>query len=281
MRALVATLCLAAAPALADVAGPEAVFDGGWDCRTQENGIPGWLDCLRDKGASEAAVAFAARIVMPRPPEGEGYGLPGVLVAFTEQGAVDTGNVVFPELANSNEKMLFLNGDPAILHPYDILADTQPEDAASAAIRAAYPDVMSMGQSGIGPHRRLPDGTQRFVVTDLLVDGCRACDILGIIVAQIDFQGGRVAGSRMLGWMADDPIATDMRDRLIAGDTATWQLGLNLAGYGAGAMDGKMGPATRAALAAFRADHCTPAEGEAEADALIAAAEGAPAPCAP
>jgi hypothetical protein len=281
MRKMAAMLCVLAAPALADVAGPEAVFDGGWDCRANDLGIPGWLDCLRDKGAPEAAVAFAARIVTPRPPEGTGYGLPGVLVAFTERGAVDTGNVVFPELANSNEKMLFLNGDPAIQHPYDILADTRPDDEASAAILATYPDVLSMGQTAIGTHRSLPDGTQRFVVTDLLVDGCRACDIVGLIVAEIDFQGGRVAGSRVLGWMADDPLANDMRDRLVAGDIAAWQLGLNLAGYGAGAMDGRMGPSTLAALSSFRADQCAPALGAVEADALIAAMEGAPAPCAP
>ena len=48
MRVMAAMLCVLAAPALADVAGPEAVFDGGWDCRANDLGIPGWLNCLRD-----------------------------------------------------------------------------------------------------------------------------------------------------------------------------------------------------------------------------------------
>ncbi len=281
MRGPAAVLCLAAAPVLADVAGPEAVFDGGWECRAYELGIPGWLDCLRDTGASEAAVAFAAEVATPRPPEGAGYDLPGVLVDFTEYGEVDAGTVVFPDLANSNVNMLFLNGDPAILHPYDILTDTKPDDAASRAIRAEYPDVLYTGQTVIGPHRRLSDGTQRFVVMDLLMDGCRACENVGIMVAEIDFREGRVAGSQVLGWIESDAVPNNTRDRLLDWDRATLQLALNLAGYGAGAMDGRMTRATRAALAAFRADHCDPAEGPAESEALYAAMLGATAPCAP
>lgn len=284
MRGVLLALCATATPALADVAGPDAVFDGGWDCRPYALGIPGWLDCLAAEGASDAAVAFAARLAAPLPPDGDGYDLPGVLTAFTETGEVDVGTVVFPDLANSNEQMLFLNGEPAILHPYDVVGGVAPDDPTSRAMRTRHPELFAMGQAVIGAHRRLPDGTQRFVIWDVLVDGCRACEVLGLAVAEVDFADGRLAGSRVLGWVPEDPDEDTLRPRLLAGDVAVLQLQLNLAGYGAGPMDGRAGEETSAAWAAFLADHCLPsaaAPDPASADALVAAADGAPAPCAP
>jgi hypothetical protein len=286
VKAALTALCIVTAPAVwaADLVGPGAVFDGGWDCRPHALGVPGWLDCLAAAGASPEAVAFAAHLASPEPPEGAGEGLPGILVDFRETGTVDVGTVVFPDLANSNEQMFFLNGDPPVLHPYAVLGAAQPDDAASQALLRPHTQAMMRGPAGIGAHRVLPDGMQRFVVRDDLVDGCRACEPLGVSVALVEFRDGVASGSRVLGYAGLEVEDADPVAAIAGGDTRVLQFRLNLAGYAAGAMDGRAGPQTRAALAEFRADHCPSATGPVgapEAAVLVAIADRTPTPPCP
>lgn len=286
MIRVAALALLAATPAVAaDVAGPEAVIAEGWDCSPFPGGVPEWLACLTGKGASVEGLDFAARMARPRPPGGDGYDLPGILTDFAERGVVDAGTVFFPGLANTNDQMLFLNGAFGIAHPYDLFDAAAPGDPATRRLAARYPQAFPGGRVVIGAHRVLPDGTQRFVVTDVLHDGCRACEIVGLSIAHLEFRDGVPFVTRALGWtdLALDPGSEAAAVRIAKGDTGVMQLYLNLAGFAAGTMDGKAGPATAAALAEFRTATCPVASGPvtpAEAARLVALADGTPSsPC--
>jgi hypothetical protein len=283
---LIAALVPVTPGAAADVAGPGAVIAEGWDCSPFPDGVPGWLACLQGKGASPDGLAFAERMARPRPPAGDGYDLPGILTDLAELGAVDAGTVFFPGLANTNDQMLFLNGAFGILHPGELTDFAPPGDRASQSLAARYPQAFPGGRSVIGTHRVLADGAQRFVVSDVLNDGCRACEIVGLAIAEVEFRDGVHVATRTLGWadIALDPGGDETVARIAGGDVGPLQLYLNLAGFAAGPMDGAAGPATSAALAAFRATACPGAAGPvsaAEAAVLVALADGTPPPACP
>ncbi|MCU0909742.1 MAG: hypothetical protein MUF73_20555 [Rhodobacteraceae bacterium] len=276
------TLAVAGPLAAADVAGPETVIAEGWDCSARD-GVPAWLMCLTGKGASPAGLAFAKRMARPRPPDGDGYDLPGILTDFAERGAVDAGTVFFPGLANTNDQMLFLNGRVGVAHPFELFGADTPVDPATQALLARWPQAMLGGRVMIGAHRVLPDGTQRFVVTDIVQDGCRACEIVGLSVTHMEFRDGAPYVARALGWadIALDPGGDATVARIAGGDAGSLQLYLNMAGFEAGPMDGRPGPATAAALAEFRAASCPGASGPvsaAEAAVLVALADDVPTP---
>ncbi len=280
---LTSALVFATPGTAADVAGPGAVIADGWDCSPFPDGVPGWLACLTGKGASPEGLAFAERMARPRPPAGDGYDLPGILTDFAERGAVDAGTVFFPGLANTNDQMLFLNGRFGILHPGEVTDPAPPGDRASQTLVQRYPQAFPGGRIVIGAHRVLADGTQRFVVSDVLNDGCRACEIVGLAVAQVEFRDGAHFVTRTLGWadIALDPGGDETVARIAGGDAGTLQLYLNLGGFAAGPMDGAAGPATAAALAEFRAAACPGAAGPvsaAEAAVLVALADAVPPP---
>lgn len=283
IRAVAVALLIAAPAFAADVAGPDAVIADGWDCSPFPDGVPGWLACLQSRGASPAALAFAERMARPRPPGGDGYDLPGILTDFAEFGAVDAGGVFFPGLANTNDQMLFLNGTFGILHPGELTDFAAPGDRASQTLAARFPQAFPGGRIVIGAHRMLADGTQRFVVTDVLHDGCRACEIVGLAVTHMEFRDGAPFVARVMGWadIALDPGGDATVARIAGGDVGVLQLYLNLAGFEAGPMDGAAGPATATALAEFRAASCPGAAGAvsaAEAAMLVALADGVPPP---
>lgn len=258
MRVLSPAILAALAPLAAaaeDVVGPEAVFAAGdlgqcivrpWD------GAFG--DCLATLGAPEAAVAFAERLLAD-----PAVGTAGVLTGFTEYGIVDLAEVEFPALANANSRILLVNANLPVIAP-ETLGIGQPPTRAAAAILAAHPGAMAAGPMTFAAHRDLPDGTQRFVLTDRITDGCRACEVLAVSVAHVDFLDGALTGLAAVDWVAPaialDPEAA--RDAIAAGDAAVLQYRLMLAGYDVGGADGITGPRTLTALDDFLADHCLP-----------------------
>jgi hypothetical protein len=261
-----AVLLLACAPRLAaaDVIGPQSVFDGGFACYPDGGSLQPYLACLAAQGAGPAAVAAVQALAAPKYPVPGGYDEAGIVTGFTEYGQVDVATVFFPGRANTNEETLFVNGVTPFGHPYDFLTNQPPDDAATRALMWRHPQAFPYGQPFITGYRRLPDGSQSFVVVDRLVDGCRACDPVGLLLGQMHFRDGYFSMGRMLGYtgMSLDIPAPARRATLLRGDIAMLQMHLNLAGYAAGGMDGVAGRSTADALASFLADQCfAPAAG--------------------
>jgi hypothetical protein len=165
-------LALTALPAAADGIGPGAVFNGGFDCRPERGELDPYLTCLMAEGASAEAIAATAALAAPKYPVPGGYDEIGVITGFREHGIVDVAEIFIPGRANTNDERIFVNGVWPFAHPYDFLIVQAPSDAGSLAVLQRHPGAAPSGRVGIGAHRLLPDGTQRFVVTDILTDGC-------------------------------------------------------------------------------------------------------------
>lgn len=250
-----ALLALPFSAAAQDIAGPEAIWtaDGLAEC-TVRPWVDAFGDCLASLGASEAAVAFAQALEADA-----GVAMPGVLTGFTERGAVDAGRVLFPAMANSNDQVLFLNGTPPILSP-QALAIGDPADRAAAALRTAHSEAMLAGPPELAGYRDLPDGGQRFVLTDRLTEGCRACAVLATAVTFVDFRDGALAAVTPVAWAGPEAALAPAAARraMEAGEVAPLQYRLLLNGHDAGPPDGITGPRTRMALEEFLAANCLP-----------------------
>lgn len=240
----------AGGPALAeDIAGPAdiALAGAAFPCQSFGVGAAFWT-CLAAAGVPEGGVAFAQRL------DAQGIG-PGLLVGFREMGAVDLGEVLFPFLANTNQQEVLLNGAAGIVQPA-ALTIAPPVDAGSQAIAAAHPTAFEAGRIAVVGY--LGDGhRQRFVLSDEVVDGCRACASVGTALLALNFQDGAMTDAQALGWVPsamglDEPRALALRH----GEVLALQVALALHGYQPGPLDGAGGEATQAALGRFLRDNC-------------------------
>ena len=143
-------------------------------------------------------------------------------------------------------------------------------------------------------HRLLATGVQRFVLVEGLVDGCMACDAIGIALTYLEIgpNEGDLLIRRPIG-LVGEKVALEFDGRIREGMTG-WeavpfasnslilQYRLNMLGYEAGEMDGYAGPQTREALMAFQVEHCLAPTGQPDAATVraLGAAEGLRAPCA-
>lgn len=237
-----------------EIAGADAVFDGDLGRCTERPWDAAFADCLATLGAPEPAVALAERLLAD-----PGIATAGVLTAFDERGTVDLGTVTFPAMANGNLQVLFLNGIPPLISPMS-LTFAPPDDRAALALRATHPEAMAAGPPESAGYRDLPGGGQRFVLTDRITEGCRACDLLAVQVGYADFTDGRLSESRAAAWVAPE-VALDGEAALaamLAGDAAVLQYRLLVAGHDTGPADGVSGPRTLAELDAFLAENCLP-----------------------
>ncbi len=256
MRSVLA-LALVLWPAITpaeEIAGADAVFDGDLAQCSKRPWDAAFADCLATLGAAEPAVALAERLLAD--PE---IATAGVLTGFAERGTVDLGTVLFPAMANGNLQALFLNGTPPLLSPM-ALAFAVPGDRAAMALRATHPEAMAAGPPEATGYRDLPGGGQRFVLTDRITEGCRACAVLAVQVGYADFADGTLRDSRAAAWVAPE-VALEGEAALaamLAGDAAVLQYRLLVAGHDTGPADGVTGPRTLAELDAFLAENCLP-----------------------
>jgi len=257
---------------------PETFSPQEGECSDEADGE----ECLRAHGLSADAIAFSLS---------QHRRFDGLIFAteFRELGQVDlaqtaTDRSVWPA---------FLNGgnDPgAITYPKGFEDARFLDEASRSFLKrndvAFYPTrVFAAG------HRVLPDGRQRFVVAyPLLV--CRACDVLGLALAAVEFdRTGRLLGERAIG-IADGPFGlmgnvTSNRDIMpdiiaLRRRMDMLQYALDLRGYAAGPMDGIFGSQSQKALLEFQAEHCLQTTGRPDDATLqaLAAADGFTAPCA-
>ena len=231
----------------------QCIFDRGGSVDTG-------LACLDRPDVSEGARALARAIASET-----SFGTIGLLNRFTETGDIDIAEVYFPRMANTNWQTVLVNGGgpPRMAAELNFRRTPPPTVAGTRAIRGRYPQAFESGRVSISAVRMMPGGTQLFVMTDVVTDGCRACEPVARSVRYHYFTDGRYDGFREIGWQ---PLVTPESqaayyEALVGGDVALLQARLNELGYDAGFVDGRVGPRTRAALRAFRRDYCLPQGG--------------------
>lgn len=213
--------------------------------------------------------------------------MPSMLIGFHEAGNVDVAEIYFPTLANTNYQWALVNAadGPHLANELNY-RPVLPNIPSTRAIQARYPQAFESGRVSIAAARSLPAGGQRFVLVDIVTDGCRACQPVATSLRYIEFSQGRLSGSREVGWQPWQNITIAEAAGLIqSGDVATIQSRLNAMGYQAGAVDGAAGPRTMAAFMSFKRDHCMPEDNSTSGAfaALLAPVDLAfpPAPCGP
>ena len=216
--------------------------------------------CMRNLGVRDEAVEFSEAL--------KKIGTQGYLTGYLLRGEVDIGRVYLPNMANTNEQYVLLNGRDGIIMPYAEVPRARPSDAASRALQSRFPNAMMTGRLFPIGYRDLPDGGQRFVFTDILTDGCRGCEVVGSAILFLDFVNGVLRNTEIVGWKGlvrdnnlpsrDYALSREVAGRILGGDVQEMQTQLNLKGFQAGGMDGVLGPQTEGALTEFLAENCLP-----------------------
>ncbi|MBF9036144.1 hypothetical protein HKCCE2091_18010 [Rhodobacterales bacterium HKCCE2091] len=183
----------------------------------------------------------------------------GYLAGVTETGAVDVADVFFPLRANTNSEQVIVNGSDGPIRVAEIFFSlTPPANAITRELLREYPTAFEPGRVGIAALRILPGGDQRFVLVDVVTDGCRACAPVAESIVYMDFDGASLSGFRHLGWFPhdlSDGAEADSR-RIADGDIPFLQTSLARLGYDPGPVSDGMTPETAAALSEFRVEHC-------------------------
>jgi Putative peptidoglycan binding domain. len=246
-------LLLPVAASAEDIAGPADIAPAGAVFPCQRAGLTeAFWSCLAAAGVPPGGLDFAHRLAAD-----ESLGGPGLLVGFTELGAVDLGVVLFPFLANTNQQTLLINGTAGIVQPL-ALEPMQPDDPQTRAFLTEYPQAFPSLRLDVAGYRA-EGSQQRFVLTDPVTDGCRACAVVAAAVIALVFEDGTLTAVEPLGWVPPDMAADEPRAMALRrGDRQALQVALSLRGYAPGPMDGVDGPQTAEALHRFLADHCLP-----------------------
>jgi predicted secreted protein len=151
---------------------------------------------MKDEGASAQAVAFANRM-----------GNLAYMAKFLETGRIDVAYVEHPFKANENYSWFLVNGVPELIDVDDPACRTKSgfeKDARYASLVKAYPQLSlwpdDRTDKSIPMVRSLKGQGQRFVISNRITDGCRACNYLGTAWFAFDFaQNGTFLGTKFLG----------------------------------------------------------------------------------
>ena len=142
-------------------------------------------------GAPAEAVAFTRMLYA------QSDGQVGIMSAFKSFGTVDAAQVFYPLRANDNYGLLLVNGDPKVLDVDDLKKLDQAamqQNSTFQAVKRKYPqaDVWPGDRSGNDPWPRaqsLPDDGTELIVTYPLINGCHACQRVGVARYGWDFDG--------------------------------------------------------------------------------------------
>jgi predicted secreted protein len=151
---------------------------------------------MKDEGASTQAMAFAGRM------DNLAY-----MTRFLETGRVDVAYVEWPFRANENYSWFIVNGAPDLIDVDDpaYRAKTGFEkDARYTSLAKIYPRLAlwpdDRSEKSIPMVKSLKGQGQRFVISNRITDGCRACSYLGTAWFAFDFtQNGTFLGTKFLG----------------------------------------------------------------------------------
>jgi len=133
-------------------------------------------------GAPADAVSFTRMLYQ------QNGGLVGIMTAFKKYGPVDAAQVLYPLRANENYALLLVNGDPKILDVDDLQKldrAAMEQNGLFQGVKKKYPqtDLWPGDRSGNDPWPRvqpLPGGGTQFIVTYPLINGCHACEHVGL-----------------------------------------------------------------------------------------------------
>lgn len=122
-------------------------------------------------------------------------GMLGIMTAFKKYGPVDAAQVLYPLRANDNYVLLLVNGDPRILDVDDLQKldrAAMEQNAFYQAIKSRYQqtDLWPGDRSGNEPWPRvqsLSGGGTEFIVSYPLINGCHACQHVGLARFGWDF----------------------------------------------------------------------------------------------
>lgn len=240
------------------------------------------LACFDRPGVTADAQNLSRKIM-----DNTAFSFPGMLVGFSEAGQVDVAEIYFPNMANTNFQMALVNTAGGVQMAAELNFTRNPPSIPSTrAILSRYPQAFETGRVSVVAMRKLPDGNQRFVLSDIVTDGCRACEPVATSLRYFDFSDGRFSGARDLGWQLWQDVSMSQAAELVRrGDVATIQNRLNLMGYDAGPVDGAAGPRTMSAVMAFKRDHCLPENNQIPPEFVFYLAPSSPdfsiPPCAP
>ena len=166
------------------------------------------LACEKGAGPASYDQCFMNQIAAAGAPAGalnftrmlyqQNGGLVGIMTAFKKYGPVDAAQVFYPLRANDNYGLMLVNGSPKILDVDD------PQKLDRAALerdpmfqgvkkKFAQSDIWPGDRSGGAPWPRvqpLPAGGPEFIVSYPLIDGCHACQHVGLARFGWDFDAG-------------------------------------------------------------------------------------------
>lgn len=168
------------------------------------------LSIMRETGASPKAIVVAQQI-----------GNEGYLADFQDIGTVDLGVITYPLAANSNfGNPVLLNGVPPIIVVNDHITEDElsrnlaiQKDPVYSSLATQFPEIMMDTVTSFETAQQLSSGGQRFIFRSLLLNGCRACEQIGIAHIALDFDGmGKFLGIRLLSiepLSKENPAPTD------------------------------------------------------------------------
>ena len=141
-----------------------------------------FMNQIAAAGAPADAVSFTRMLYQ------QSNGLVGIMSAFKNYGVVDAAQVFYPLRANDNYGLLLVNGEPRILDVDDLQRldqQTMEQDPLFQSVRQKYSqtDIWPGDRSGSAPWPRvqpLPGGGTQLIVTYPLLNGCHACQHVGL-----------------------------------------------------------------------------------------------------
>jgi hypothetical protein len=148
-----------------------------------------FMNQIAAAGAPADAVSFTRMLYQ------QNGGLVGIMTGFKKYGPVDAAQVLYPLRANDNYALLLVNGDPKILD----IDDLQKLDRAAlerdpmlqgVKKKFAQTDIWPGDRSSSTPWPRvqpLPAGGAEFIVSYPLINGCHACQHVGVARFGWDF----------------------------------------------------------------------------------------------
>ena len=151
---------------------------------------------MKNEGASAQAMAFASRM-----------GNLAYMAKFIETGRIDVAYVEHPFRANENYSWFLVNGNPELIDVDDLAYRAKSgfeKDARYISLAKANPQLAwwpdDRSDKSIPMARSLKGQGQRFVISNRITDGCRACTYLGTAWFAFDFaQNGTFLGTKFLG----------------------------------------------------------------------------------
>lgn len=231
------------------------------------------LSCFNRSGVTAGARGLARSIL-----EDTDFGMVAILESFHEAGEIDVAEVLFPTMANTNYQMVLVNGvdGPQMAAELNFRRNL-PRESSTMEILEQYPRAFESGRVNVVAVRPLPGGGQRFVLTDVVTDGCRGCEPVALSLRYFDYANGQQIGFQEIGWQPlSDVSGATVAERLRAADVRTIQQGLNALGYNAGPVDGAAGQQTMAAFMAFKRDYCLSEDNRIGADFIEFFTNGEP-----